>query len=61
LAEFVRLTFHLCADTGVWMAMKGVCPYDELAQLKDVSSDVVPLRVPRLDAQRHLVLMKAAR
>lgn len=61
LAEFVRLTFHLCADTGVWMAMKGVYPYDELAQLKDVSSDVVPLRVPGLDAQRHLVLMKAAR
>jgi 16S rRNA (guanine527-N7)-methyltransferase len=61
LAEFMRLTSHLCADNGMWIAMKGVYPYDELAQLKAVSLEVIPLRVPGLDAQRHLVVMKAAR
>jgi 16S rRNA (guanine527-N7)-methyltransferase len=61
LAEFVRLTSHLCAGHGVWMAMKGVYPYDELAQLKGYSAEVIPLHVPELDAQRHLVFLKAAR
>lgn len=60
LAEFVRLTGHLRAENGVWLAMKGVHPYDELAQVKEFASEVVPLRVPGLDAQRHLVFLKAA-
>jgi 16S rRNA (guanine527-N7)-methyltransferase len=59
LAEFVRLTSHLLADQGRWLAMKGVYPYDEIAQLQDVTVDVVPLTVPGLEAQRHLVFMKA--
>ncbi len=59
LAEFVRLTGHLLADQGRWLAMKGVYPYDEIAQIKDMSIDVLPLRVPGLGAQRHLVLLKA--
>ena len=39
--------------------MKGVHPYDELAHLpEDVQlHEVVPLRVPGLDAQRHLVIL----
>jgi len=60
LAEFVRLTGHLCAENGVWLAMKGVYPYDELAQLKDGTPQVLPLQVPGLDAQRHLVFLKPA-
>jgi 16S rRNA (guanine527-N7)-methyltransferase len=60
LAEFLRLTSHLCADRGLWLAMKGVYPYDELAQLKGYTAEVTPLKVPGLDAQRHLVLLKAA-
>jgi 16S rRNA (guanine527-N7)-methyltransferase len=59
LAEFVRLTSHLLADQGRWLAMKGVYPYDEIAQLHDIAVDVVPLAVPGLEAQRHLVFMKA--
>ena len=58
LAEFVRLTCHLLSEGGRWLAMKGVYPYDEIAQLKEVGVDVVPLRVPGLDAQRHLVLIR---
>lgn len=60
LAEFLRLTSHLCTDRGLWLAMKGVYPYDELAQLKGYTAEVTPLKVPGLDAQRHLVLLKAA-
>lgn len=59
LAEFMRLTAHLCDEGGVWLAMKGVYPFDELAQIKGPASEVVPLRVPGLEAQRHLVFLKA--
>lgn len=58
LAEFISLTRHLCAPDGVWMAMKGVYPYDELAQLKATPAQVVPLQVPGLQAQRHLVFLE---
>ena len=58
LAEFVSLTRHLCAPDGTWMAMKGVYPYDELAQLGGAPAQVVPLMVPGLQAQRHLVFLK---
>jgi 16S rRNA (guanine527-N7)-methyltransferase len=59
LAEFVTLTRHLLAPAACWLAMKGVHPYDELAQLPaDVQvREIVPLRVPGLDAQRHLVIL----
>lgn len=60
IAEFLRLTRHLLADGGVWLAMKGVYPYDELAQLKDVAAEVVELHVPGLEARRHLVFLKVA-
>jgi 16S rRNA (guanine527-N7)-methyltransferase len=59
IAEFVKLTAHLRSADGVWLAMKGVYPFDELAQLKDLSVEVVPLTVSGLDAQRHLVILKA--
>lgn len=60
LAEFVALTKHLCAPGAEWLAMKGVYPYDELAQLKIQPAQVIPLKVPGLQAQRHLVFLQAA-
>ena len=59
LAEFVHLTRHLLAPNAQWLAMKGVHPYDELAQLPENVQlrEVVPLRVPGLEAQRHLVIL----
>lgn len=57
LAEFVRLAGHLCAEGGILLALKGVYPYDELAQLGAGVVQVLPLQVPGLDAQRHLVLL----
>jgi len=59
LAEFVKLTNHLCVPNGLWLAMKGVYPYDEIVQLKGFSAEVMPLQVPGLEAQRHLVFIRA--
>lgn len=55
---FVRLTSHLLVDRGLWLAMKGVHPYEEIAQIKEMNIVVEPLKVPGLDAQRHLVMIK---
>lgn len=60
LAEFVRLTARLCRPGGQLLAMKGIYPHDELAQLpaQFQQNEVVALNVPGLEAQRHLVLLK---
>lgn len=61
LKTFVELTRHLLAPGGRWLAMKGVRPDDELAALPAdiVVEAVLPLCVPGLDAERHLILLKA--
>ena len=62
LPEFVALAGGLVAPGGTLLAMKGVLPEGEIAQLTGVFqlSRVKPLRVPGLDAERHLVFLKAA-
>ncbi|ODV11445.1 MAG: 16S rRNA (guanine(527)-N(7))-methyltransferase [Rubrivivax sp. SCN 70-15] len=63
LADFVALTRrHLGAD-GVWLAMKGREPADEIAALPADTEvfHVEPLRVPGLDAQRCLIWMRPRR
>jgi 16S rRNA (guanine527-N7)-methyltransferase len=62
LADFVRLTRHLVAQQGVWMAMKGKRPDDEISALAADCSvfHVEQLQVPGLDAERCLVWMRAA-
>jgi 16S rRNA (guanine527-N7)-methyltransferase len=59
LAEFVKLTRHLGKSTAEWLAMKGVYPYEELDQLKAQPMQIIPLNVPGLAAQRHLVCMSS--
>ncbi|WP_234083659.1 16S rRNA (guanine(527)-N(7))-methyltransferase RsmG [Azonexus sp. R2A61] len=61
LGLFVELTRHLLAPGGRWLAMKGVRPDDEIAALPaDITVDrIVPLAVPGLDAERHLIILKA--
>jgi len=61
LAVFVRLTSHLLAPGGRWLAMKGVRPDDEIGALPaDIAVEsIVPLTVPGLDAERHLIILKA--
>ena len=60
LADFVRLTRTHVAVDGLWMAMKGKYPADELAALPvDVEVfHVEQLVVPGLDAERCLVWMR---
>lgn len=62
LADFVALTRRRLADGGVWMAMKGQRPDDEIASLPDDVEvfHVEPLAVPGLGAQRCLVWMRPA-
>jgi len=65
LADFVRATRHLLATSGHWCAMKGSMPSEEIQELERVSPDVrvtrtVKLRVPRLDAERHLLLLESS-
>jgi len=64
LALFIKLTRHLCAADGMWLAMKGVYPEEELAALKAatglVPEQVIALTVPGLEAQRHLVFLPNA-
>jgi len=61
LKLFVELTRHLLAPGGRWLAMKGVRPDDEIAALPAgiVVDRIIPLHVPGLDAERHLIILKA--
>lgn len=62
LADFVGLTRHLLAPGGVWLAMKGVWPHEEIARLpSDVCVEAVHrLPVPGVDGERHLVVLRRA-
>ena len=61
LGLFVSLTRHLLAPGGRWLAMKGVRPDAELQALPaDIAVDaIIPLNVPGLAAERHLIILKA--
>lgn len=60
LADFTRETRALLAPTGLWMAMKGKRPDDELTALPSNVKvlHVEPLAVPGLQAERCLVWMQ---
>lgn len=53
---------HLLRDDGIFMAMKGLFPDDELSPLKDKVALVAsyPLAVPETDGERHLLVLKPA-
>ncbi|MBR7059077.1 MAG: 16S rRNA (guanine(527)-N(7))-methyltransferase RsmG [Neisseriaceae bacterium] len=59
LGDFVRMTEHLILNNGIWLAMKGVYPYEEIMSLpENIKVDTVhSVNVPNLDAQRHIVVM----
>jgi 16S rRNA (guanine527-N7)-methyltransferase len=64
LADFVRLSASVLAPGGIWMAMKGKHPAEELAALQIEQSaqvevfHVEQLAVPGLEAQRCIVWMR---
>ncbi|SPE32903.1 Ribosomal RNA small subunit methyltransferase G [Burkholderiales bacterium] len=63
LRDFVCLTRPLLRPDGLWAAMKGRKPLDEIADLPPGVElvDTITLRVPMLREQRHLVLLRLAR
>jgi 16S rRNA (guanine527-N7)-methyltransferase len=63
LADFTALTQQHLTPGGVWMAMKGRVPDDEIATLPPTVEvfHVEQLKVPGLDAQRCLVWMRPKR
>lgn len=59
IAGMLNNAQHLCAPGGRFLAMKGVYPEGELAAIPvDYAvSEVVALKVPGLDAARHLAII----
>jgi len=62
LADFVLGSVHLLAPDGVWLAMKGKVPDDEIAQLPLQAEvfHVEQLSVRGLEAERCIVWMRKA-
>jgi 16S rRNA (guanine527-N7)-methyltransferase len=61
LSEFVRVSAALLAPGGEWLAMKGLYPNEEIAQLKGARlKRDVKLHVPGLEAERHLIILESA-
>lgn len=60
LADFINWSGHLLEERGRFVAMKGVLPQSEIAGLPAgwAVSEIVPLQVPGLDAQRHLIIIE---
>lgn len=57
LADFVTLARHLVAPQGAIWAMKGVRPEGEIERLPAGAhvKQIIRLKVPSLDAERHLI------
>lgn len=55
---FVKLTKHLLAEGGKWLAMKGVIPQQEFDKSGIQPADIKVLKVAGLDAERHLIVLK---
>lgn len=59
LVEFTRASTHLLAPGGAWIAMKGGIPYEELGKLPaEVRAQSIPVQVPGLVAERHLIVLQ---
>lgn len=62
LSDFVNWSGHLLAQGGRFIALKGVAPAEEQQRLPQEwkVTELRPLRVPRLGAERHLVFIERA-
>jgi 16S rRNA (guanine527-N7)-methyltransferase len=62
LADFIATCKHLVAPGGTLAAMKGAYPRAELERIPEEwrCDNVIPLKVPHLNAERHLVLCRGA-
>lgn len=62
LSDFVNWSGHLLADGGRFIALKGVAPADEQQRVPGEwkVTGLQALKVPRLEAERHLVFIERA-
>lgn len=64
LSDFIEWSGHLLAPGGRFIALKGTAPQDERERLQErlqgdwKVQDLQPLRVPGLEAERHLVFVE---
>ena len=54
LADMVKMTAHLLSPNGVLLAMKGLIPEAELAEI-NAKTTLLPIKVPEVEAERCLV------
>ena len=54
LADMVKMTAHLLSPDGVLLAMKGLIPEAELAEI-NAKTTLLPIKVPEVEAERCLV------
>lgn len=57
LSDIVESTRHLLAGNGSLLAMKGRCTESELAQV-NAKKTVIPIQIPGVEVERHLVCMQ---
>lgn len=59
LADFVEQSKHLLCENGVWLAMKGIMPQDEIDEInKNYLVTTTQLHIEGLDAERHLISIR---
>lgn len=57
MEDSLQKTIHLCNPDGRFFFMKGTYPEEELAQITGHAFEVIRLKVPGLDVERHLVIV----
>lgn len=64
LSDIIEKTLNLCCEGGIVLAMKGSYPEQELIDVKELKIaellefEIIKLKVPFLEAERHLVIIK---
>ncbi len=62
LQDMIHWTEHLCADEGIFLAMKGMYPVEEIELLPDhmAVQRSIRLNVPDTEGERHLLILGRA-
>jgi len=59
LTDFIQASVPFMHEQSIIASMKGLVPSEEIEDVKgQFSCDIIELKVPRLDEQRHLLLLK---
>jgi len=63
LEKMIKTVGQHCSNEGILLAMKGASPAAELEQIQEpfAVTNIYPIQVPGLDAERHLIKMKKTR